>query len=214
MPILPELTSRYFFVMNNLPCAPLNKRPMSSPLSEKLKQRSESICELCTIEKATTAFAVSPKNNDTVENEVALCDTCLKELDTKDSPDHWRCLAGSIWNTEPSVQALSYRILYAYRDKEWAAEIINSADLPEFVVNWALSAYQEKEIHKDANGVELINGDNVILIQVLNVKGANFMAPKGTMVRKIRLVPDNHEQIEGKINGQTIVILTKFVRKS
>jgi protein PhnA len=27
-------------------------------------------------------------------------------------------------------------------------------------------------------------------------------------------VPDNAEQIEGKINGDTIVILTKFVKKS
>jgi protein PhnA len=53
-----------------------------------------------------------------------------------------------------------------------------------------------------------------VLTQGLNVKGANFMAPKGTVVRKIRLVPDNTDQIEGKVNEQTIVILTKFVRKS
>jgi protein PhnA len=39
------------------------------------------------------------------------------------------------------------------------------------------------------------------------------MAPKGTIVRKIHLVADNNEQIEGKVNEQTIVILTKFVRK-
>jgi protein PhnA len=35
----------------------------------------------------------------------------------------------------------------------------------------------------------------------------------GTVVKNIRLVPDNTEQIEGKIEGQLIVILTKFVRK-
>ena len=64
------------------------------------------------------------------------------------------------------------------------------------------------------NGTELQNGDTIVLTQGLNVKGANFMAPKGTIVRKIRLVPDNPEQIEGKVNEQTIVILTKFVRKS
>jgi uncharacterized Zn ribbon protein len=60
----------------------------------------------------------------------------------------------------------------------------------------------------------LENGDTIVLTQGLNVKGANFMAPKGTVVRKIRLVPDNTDQIEGKVNEQTIVILTKFVRKS
>ncbi|NCW12103.1 MAG: PhnA protein, partial [Chitinophagia bacterium] len=70
------------------------------------------------------------------------------------------------------------------------------------------------DLHRDCNGQQLQNGDTVVLTQVLNVKGANFMAPKGTVVRKIRLVPDNHEQIEGKVNEQTIVILTKYVRKS
>ena len=60
----------------------------------------------------------------------------------------------------------------------------------------------------------LENGDTIVLTQQLNVKGASFMAPKGTIVRKIRLVPDNAEQIEGKINNDTIVILTKFVKKS
>jgi protein PhnA len=40
------------------------------------------------------------------------------------------------------------------------------------------------------------------------------MAPKGTIVKKIKLVHDNTEQIEGKVNEQTIVILTKFVKKA
>ncbi len=82
------------------------------------------------------------------------------------------------------------------------------------MVTWALSAYQTEAVHVDSNGTELQNGDTIVLTQGLNVKGANFMAPKGTIVRKIRLVPDNPEQIEGKVNEQTIVILTKFVRKS
>ena len=52
------------------------------------------------------------------------------------------------------------------------------------------------------------------LIQKLNVKGANFTAKRGTTVRGISLVADNAEQLEGKVNGQQIVILTKFVNKS
>ena len=35
----------------------------------------------------------------------------------------------------------------------------------------------------------------------------------GTIVKNIRLVEGNTEQIEGKIEGQTIIILTKYVRK-
>jgi protein PhnA len=34
-----------------------------------------------------------------------------------------------------------------------------------------------------------------------------------TVVKNIRLVEGNTEQIEGKIEGQSIVILTKYVRK-
>ena len=104
--------------------------------------------------------------------------------------------------------------MYGNKEKDWAGDIINSVELDEAVINWALTAYEIKETHKDSNGNELMNGDTVMLTQGLNVKGANFMAPKGTIVRKIRLVADNTEQIEGKINEQTIVILTKYVRKS
>lgn len=185
-----------------------------SSISEKLKQRCDGTCELCSSEPASIEYVVSPKDNSSIENEVALCATCAGEIESKSNPGHWQCLAGSIWNTEPSVQTLTYRILYSYRDQEWASDIMSSVELPENVVNWALTAFEVKEIHRDANGTPLENGDTVVLTQVLNVKGANFMAPKGTIVRKIRLVPDNTEQIEGKVNDATIVILTKYVRKN
>ena len=187
---------------------------MIKPISEELKDRCESLCELCVSQNAKVAYAVSPKNNDSIENEAALCDACLSEINSRTAALHWSCLAGSIWNEAQSVQALSYRILYGYKDEQWASEIMNSVELPEEVINWALSVYEIQEIHRDSNGKALANGDTVVLTQQLNVKGANFNAPKGTIVRKIRLVPENTEQIEGKINDQTIVILTKFVRKS
>ncbi len=187
---------------------------MKSTLGNNLKERAEGICELCATNQATCAYAVSPKSNDVIENEVALCDTCVSIIEGADAGSHWQCLAGSIWNTEPSVQALSYRILYGVKDQEWASEIISSVELDETVVTWAESAYQVSALHVDSNGTPLESGDTIVLTQQLNVKGANFMAPKGTIVRKIRLVPDNAEQIEGKVNGDTIVILTKFVKKS
>ena len=52
------------------------------------------------------------------------------------------------------------------------------------------------------------------LIKDLNVKGAGFTAKRGTAVRNISLVPNNCEHIEGRVNGQQIVIHTKFVKKS
>ena len=127
--------------------------------------------------------------------------------------DTVRVLEGSIWNPEPSVQALSYRLLHTYKDEEWASSVINSVDLDEDTVQWALSAFEVADVHKDAYGNLLETGDTVVLTQNLNVKGTNFTATKRTIVKRIRLVPDNTEQIEGKVNDQTIVILTRYVKR-
>jgi protein PhnA len=69
------------------------------------------------------------------------------------------------------------------------------------------------DLHKDSNGNILQNGDTVVLTKSLDVKGSSLNARMGTVVKNIRLVPDNTGQIEGKVEGQTIVILTKFLRK-
>lgn len=183
-------------------------------MTNKLFDRSNGMCELCAAEIATISYLVSPHTDEQPEHMVGLCATCLREMNESGLSQHWQCLAGSIWNGEPSVQALTYRILYKHRDIEWANDILQSVQLDEEVVNWAVSAFEVKAVHRDSNGKELQNGDTIVTTQTLNVKGANFMAPKGTVVRKIRLVPDNVDQIEGKVNDQTIVILTRFVRKS
>ncbi len=182
-------------------------------ISKELKERNQELCELCNTEKATQDYTVSPKNDDTIANQVALCDTCLQKIDADDASFYWRCLEATIWNPEPSVQALSYRILHKYKEEDWANNLINAVDFDENTVQWAMSAYEIPDVHKDAFGNTLQTGDTVVLTQGLNVKGTSFTASKGTVVKKIKLVADNTKQIEGKINDQTIVILTKFVKK-
>lgn len=183
-------------------------------INQTLKQRNQGLCELCNTEVATHEYTVSPKKDDAIQNQVALCDSCLHAMDDKESAFHWRCLEGSIWNPEPSVQALSYRIAHDFKNEDWASNLINSVDLDEDTTQWALSAFEIADVHKDAFGNTLETGDTVVLTQGLNVKGTSFTASKGTVVKKIKLVGDNTGQIEGKINDQTIVILTKFVKKS
>jgi protein PhnA len=183
-------------------------------INQKLKERNQDICELCNSENATQEYTVSPKNDDSIDNQVALCDTCLAALDSKESSFHWRCVEGSIWSLEASVQALSYRILQNYKEEDWASNLLSSIDIDENTIQWAMSAFEVADVHTDAYGNTLENGDTVVLTQSLNVKGTNFTASKGTVVKKIKLVHDNVEQIEGKISDQTIVILTKFVKKS
>jgi protein PhnA len=184
------------------------------PINNKLAERNQNLCELCSAENSTIEYTVSPKSEDSINNQVAICQTCLNAMDAENSGFHWRCLEGSIWSMEPSVQALSYRLLQKYKNEDWANNLLSSVDLDETVVNWAISALQIQEVHKDAFGNVLENGDNVVLTQALDVKGTNFTASKGTVVKRIRLIQGNPEQIEGKINEQSIVILTKYTKKN
>lgn len=188
-------------------------------LNTQLQNRSNNVCEICSEKDDNlNAYAVPPKNDDSIDNIVVLCSNCYSKITTSNFSDanYWRFLTGSIWSETPAVQALSYKLLGKLKAEEWAAETLDSVFLEETITEWANAEDEleaNKVVHKDSFGVELELGDTVILTQNLNVKGANFIAPKGTVVRKIRLVPDNAEQIEGKIEGETIVILTKYVRK-
>jgi len=109
---------------------------------------------------------------------------------------------------------VSYRLLNRLSSHDWATDLLGMMYLDEATQEWADAATGQKIIHKDSNGNILSNGDAVTLIQDLNVKGAGFTAKRGVAVKRIRLVPDNAEHIEGKIDGQLIVILTKYVKKS
>ena len=72
---------------------------------------------------------------------------------------------------------------------------------------------ENKITHRDVNGVVLEHGDSVVLIKDLKVKGSSMVAKQGTAVRNIRLDHENAEYIEGKVDGQQIVIITQYVKK-
>jgi protein PhnA len=65
---------------------------------------------------------------------------------------------------------------------------------------------------KDSNGNILAEGDSVLLIKSLKVKGFAKDLKMGTVVKNIRLTDDN-EAIEGKVDGTTLVLKTCFVKK-
>jgi protein PhnA len=67
---------------------------------------------------------------------------------------------------------------------------------------------------KDANGTVLQNGDSVVLIKSLDVKGAAKAIKIGTKVKNIRLVDGDHN-IDCKIEGYGAMALkSEFVRKA
>ncbi len=65
---------------------------------------------------------------------------------------------------------------------------------------------------KDSNGNILQTGDSITVIKTLKVKGSSKDIKQGTAVKNIRLT-DDPEEIEGKVDGTTIVLKTCFVKK-
>jgi protein PhnA len=65
----------------------------------------------------------------------------------------------------------------------------------------------------DANGTLLMNGDSVVLVKGLPLKGSTNALKIGTKFSNIRLVSGDHE-IDTKINGQGILLKAKFVKKA
>lgn len=73
---------------------------------------------------------------------------------------------------------------------------------------------EARAIHKDAVGNTLADGDAVIVIKDLKVKGASNALKAGTKVRNIRLVESDHN-IDCKIEGfGAMKLKSEFVRKA
>lgn len=148
---------------------------------------------------------------------VAICAVCLAQSKGDPDPDHWRGLASAMWDENPAIQVFAVRMLARLSDQGWARDLADQVYLADDIRAWAdnipdQSQHKESQ-HKDSNGTPLNAGDTVVLIKDLPVKGAGFTAKRGTAVRSIALVPDNPAHIEGRVEGQRIVILTQFVKK-
>lgn len=183
--------------------------------------RSGGTCELCAATDGLAVHEVPPASDGTADQCVLLCAACRAQVDDPGAmdADHWRCLADSMWTPVPAVQVMAWRILDRFRAEAWAADLLDQLYLDDDTLAWAQSgadagAEDGGVVHRDCHGAVLAAGDTVTLIKDLTVKGANFTAKRGTAVRGISLVRDNAAQIEGRVNGQQIVILTEFVKKS
>jgi protein PhnA len=188
---------------------------------QTLHSRSGSRCELCGATENLNVYAVPPKTDGNADDSILLCRTCQTQIEDPAAMDanHWRCLNDSMWSQTPAVQVMAWRMLTRLSSEGWPQELLDMLYLDEATLAWAQAtgegqAVEETAKHRDSNGVELLAGDSVVLIKDLNVKGANFTAKRGTPVRNISLVHDNPEHIEGRVNDQQIVILTKFVKKT
>ncbi len=189
---------------------------------QDLHARSGSKCELCGATDELAVYEVPPDSDGSADQSVLLCATCREQIENPESVDvnHWRCLNDSMWSQVPAVQVMAWRMLTRLSSEGWPQELLDMLYLDEDTLAWAKASGEGQSEeggdvrHKDCHGAVLEAGDTVTVIKDLNVKGTSLVAKRGTAVRNISLVPDNPEQIEGRVNGQQIVILTKFVKKT
>lgn len=190
-------------------------------IEKELQARSGAVCELCGSTDDLSVYAVPPAKAGNVNESIHVCHTCSAQLADPEKVDanHWRCLNDSMWSEVEAVKVVAWRMLNRLRAEGWPQDLLDMMYLEEETLVWAKATGEgndddEALKHLDSNGTELKSGDSVTLTQSLNVKGSSITAKRGTAVRNISLVHDNPEQIEGRVDGQQIVILTKFVKKS
>jgi protein PhnA len=190
-------------------------------LEKQLENRSNSVCELCGSANELAVFTVPPASSASENDSIFICNTCSSQIENPEMvvANHWRCLNDSMWSTVPAVQVVAWRMLTRLKSEGWPQDLLDMMYLDEETKTWAEATGEgldPEDIiqHVDSNGVVLQAGDTVVVIKDLNVKGGGFTAKRGTAVRNISLVHDNPEQIEGKVNGQQIVLLTQYVKKN
>lgn len=190
-------------------------------VEKEIQTRSGSKCEFCGATGELKVYEVPPTSNGKADECVLVCATCLEQIENPEKMDanHWRCLNDSMWNPVPAVQVMAWRLLHRLNQADWSHDLLDMLYLDEETLAWAQATGEGVSAddvvkHIDSNGVVLQAGDTVVLIKDLDVKGAGFTAKRGTAVRGIKLVADNPEHIEGRVEGQQLVLLTKFVKKS
>ncbi len=187
---------------------------------EELKSRSGAHCELCGGSADLSVYEVPPKSTGGVDGSILICETCsgqIEDVATMDA-NHWRCLNDSMWSEHDAVKVVVWRMLSRLKAEGWPKDLLDMMYLDDATLEWAKATGEgllesEKIIHRDVNGVILQNGDSVVLIKDLKIKGSSQVAKQGTAVRRISVDRENAEYIEGKVGPTQTVIITKYVKK-
>lgn len=187
---------------------------------QQLQDRSGSTCELCGATNNLKIYEVPPVSTRGIDESLLACEKCIGQVENPDTTDanHWRCLNDSMWSEHDTVKVVAWRMLSRLKSEGWSQDLLDMIYLEDEALKWAKATGEGEEegdkiIHRDVNGVVLQNGDSVVLIKDLKVKGSSLVAKQGTAVRRISLDRENAEFIEGKVGPTLTVIITKYVKK-
>ncbi len=174
--------------------------------------RSE-VCELCGSSEDVNELAV-PQGVEGEDGAVCVCVNCKTQIESGELDEtHFNCLNDSMWSEVPAVKVMSALLL----NKLGRQDLLEMMYFEEAEQAWfdkALNAEANKVTFRDANGVELLAGDSIIILKDLDVKGAGFTAKRGTTVTRIALPNDMDDHVEGRVNGTKIYLKTEFIKKA
>lgn len=189
-------------------------------LEKQLIQRSGSKCELCQSNNHLSSYHLPNVKEVGEQSALYACATCIEQMNDSDKidPNHWRCLNDSMWSEHEAVKIMAWRMLQRLKSEGWPQDLLGMMYMEDDTLELAKASgdgedEENKVVHRDVNGVILEHGDAVVLIKDLKVKGSSMVAKQGTAIRNIRLDHENAEYIEGKVDGQSIVIITQYVKK-
>lgn len=190
---------------------------MSIITEKRVKERSGYKCEISGSEENLVVYLVEPKTENSPENCILITKLLKDQIENPETtnPNDWRGLNDSMWNENLSVQIVSWRMLARLKK----TDLLDLMYFDEEALKWAKATGEAEDnegkiIHKDSNGNILKDGDSVVLIKDLDVKGATFTAKRGAAVHNIKLVWDDANLIEGRVENQNIFILTQYVKKT
>lgn len=127
----------------------------------------------------------------------------------------WRMSQWSLKAQKLHLQAGAQKAVPAedgMQDDEYIYDEESGEWLPASEVASRKAAASEVQV-KDSQGTILADGDQVVLIKDLPVKGAGQTLKRGTLIKSIRLT-DNPEEIDCRFEGiKGLVLRTEFVRK-
>lgn len=190
---------------------------MSVVTEKRLKDRSGSKCEISGSDENLVVYLVEPKTENIPENCILITKTLKDQIESPETTNanDWRGLSDSMWNENLPVQIVSWRMHARLKNND----MLEMMYLDEDALEWAKATGEAdddegKIVHKDSNGNVLLDGDSVVLVKDLDVKGATFTAKRGAAVHNIKLVWDDANLIEGRVENQSIFILTQYVKKT
>ena len=110
---IPFLLSKLCLLQLFFRCTFAQSKNKTMSVLQTLQERSNNTCELCTSKENLKQYTIPPSLNESVDNSLLVCSTCLDQIEGNADMDvnHWRCLNDSMWSEFVAVQIMAWRML-------------------------------------------------------------------------------------------------------